>query len=211
MCFPELCEQKSPSYYLGWIWTHDLCNSRAVSYQLDHRDCPVALLLSLFFFPIGIVEEAQTPYYDFVQSANPTHEEMQKIVIQERRRPDIPNRWSGDDVSRPLEGALPSCHNTFTINESLLNGRYTLLYIYDCFYERALSGHFYVMKRHYHCSNLTYYWLWDVPRQHKTARYICLVKKTFYREFRKSLALKVQNAKMKVALKELRDRSCCYC
>ena len=31
--------EKSQAYYWGWIRTHDLCNFRAVSYQLDHRDC----------------------------------------------------------------------------------------------------------------------------------------------------------------------------
>ena len=36
------CENKSPAYFSGWIPTHDPCNSRAVSYQLDCRDCPVA-------------------------------------------------------------------------------------------------------------------------------------------------------------------------
>ena len=29
-------------FYSGGIQTHNLCNSRAVSYQLDHRDCQVA-------------------------------------------------------------------------------------------------------------------------------------------------------------------------
>ena len=37
-----LWKKKSQACYLGGIWTHDLCNSRAVSYQLDHWDCPVA-------------------------------------------------------------------------------------------------------------------------------------------------------------------------
>ena len=31
-----------PKYHSSGIQTHDLCNSRAVSYQLDHRDCPAA-------------------------------------------------------------------------------------------------------------------------------------------------------------------------
>ena len=39
--FPSLWK-KSQAYYSGGIRTHNLCNSRAVSYQLDHRDCPVA-------------------------------------------------------------------------------------------------------------------------------------------------------------------------
>ena len=33
---------KSQAYYSNGIWTLDLCDSRAVSYQLDHWDCPVA-------------------------------------------------------------------------------------------------------------------------------------------------------------------------
>ena len=40
--FPESCEKISQAYYSDGIQTHDPCNSRAVSYQLDYRDCPVA-------------------------------------------------------------------------------------------------------------------------------------------------------------------------
>ena len=39
---PESCEQMSQACYSGGIRTHDPCNSRAVSYQLDYRGCPVA-------------------------------------------------------------------------------------------------------------------------------------------------------------------------
>ena len=55
--FPESCEKKSQAFYSGGIRTHDLCNSRAVSYQLDHRDCPVARVYMgknqklIFFIP----------------------------------------------------------------------------------------------------------------------------------------------------------------
>ena len=38
----SLVKQISQAYYSGGIRTHNLCNSRAVSYQLDYRDCPVA-------------------------------------------------------------------------------------------------------------------------------------------------------------------------
>ena len=34
--FPESCEQISQAHYLDGIQTHDRCNSRAVSYQLDY-------------------------------------------------------------------------------------------------------------------------------------------------------------------------------
>ncbi|XP_038060789.1 bone morphogenetic protein receptor type-1B-like [Patiria miniata] len=57
----------------------------------------------------GIVEDAQVPYHDFVPSSNPTYEEMQKVVIQERRRPDIPNRWSGDDSLLSIARVMTQC------------------------------------------------------------------------------------------------------
>ena len=34
---------KQTTGIITWIRTHNLYNSRAVSYLLDHRDCPVAL------------------------------------------------------------------------------------------------------------------------------------------------------------------------
>ena len=40
--FPWVLWKKSQAFYSGGIRTHDPCNSRAMSYQLDHRDCPVA-------------------------------------------------------------------------------------------------------------------------------------------------------------------------
>ena len=36
------CEKISQACYSGRIRTHDPCNSRAVSYQLDYRGCPAA-------------------------------------------------------------------------------------------------------------------------------------------------------------------------
>ena len=36
------CEKISQAYTSGGIRTHDPCNSRAVSYQLDYRGCPAA-------------------------------------------------------------------------------------------------------------------------------------------------------------------------
>ena len=41
-------------YYSGGIWTNDLRNFRAVSYQLDNRDCPVARgILNLIVLAAG--------------------------------------------------------------------------------------------------------------------------------------------------------------
>ena len=39
---PESCEKISQACYSGGIRTHNPYNSRAVSYQLGYRDCPVA-------------------------------------------------------------------------------------------------------------------------------------------------------------------------
>ena len=36
--FPESCEQISQAYYSDGTQTHDTCNSRAWSHQLDYRD-----------------------------------------------------------------------------------------------------------------------------------------------------------------------------
>ena len=50
--------KKSQAFYSGGIRTHDLCNSRAVSYQLDHRDCPVARgSLSPMFLAAGTAND----------------------------------------------------------------------------------------------------------------------------------------------------------
>ena len=40
--FPSPVKKISQAYYSGGIQTHDPYNSRAVSYQLDNQDCPVA-------------------------------------------------------------------------------------------------------------------------------------------------------------------------
>ena len=39
--FPEFCKQTITGVLLSGMRTHNLCNSRALSYQLDHRDCLV--------------------------------------------------------------------------------------------------------------------------------------------------------------------------
>lgn len=46
----------------------------------------------------GLFEDYQLPYFDMVPS-DPTHEEMRKVVVTDRRRPDIANRWQNNEVS----------------------------------------------------------------------------------------------------------------
>ena len=45
-----------------------------------------------------MVEEAQVPYYDSLQS-DPSFEEVRKVLCTENKRPHIPERWKTDDVS----------------------------------------------------------------------------------------------------------------
>ena len=46
----------------------------------------------------GIFEDYQLPYYDMVPS-DPSLEDMRKVVVTERHRPAIPNRWQAVEVS----------------------------------------------------------------------------------------------------------------
>lgn len=38
------------------------------------------------------------PYYDIVPN-DPSFDDMKKVVVTEKKRPDIPNRWRRDEVS----------------------------------------------------------------------------------------------------------------
>ena len=46
----------------------------------------------------GIFEDYQLPYYDIVPS-DPSLEDMRKVVVTERHRPAVPNRWQTVEVS----------------------------------------------------------------------------------------------------------------
>ncbi|XP_071952159.1 bone morphogenetic protein receptor type-1B-like [Antedon mediterranea] len=58
----------------------------------------------------GIVEQAQLPFYDSV-GADPSLDEMRKVVCMEKRRPVIPNRWSSDDCLRTMSRLMGECWN----------------------------------------------------------------------------------------------------
>ena len=49
---PSLVKTTSQAYYSGWIRTHDPCDSRAVSYQLDYLpgSNPVRVICMRYFF-----------------------------------------------------------------------------------------------------------------------------------------------------------------
>lgn len=56
----------------------------------------------------GLCEEYQLPYYDMVP-ADPTHEEMRRVVAIERRRPDIANRWQSNEVLHVMSQLMKEC------------------------------------------------------------------------------------------------------
>ncbi|XP_071488174.1 bone morphogenetic protein receptor type-1B-like [Diadema antillarum] len=58
----------------------------------------------------GIVEDCQLPFYDAVPT-DPSIEDMRRVIVLERRRPDIPNRWSGDDILRTVSKVMSECWN----------------------------------------------------------------------------------------------------
>ena len=46
----------------------------------------------------GINEDYKPPYWDIVP-ADPSFEDMRKVVVVDQYRPIIPNRWTSDRVS----------------------------------------------------------------------------------------------------------------
>ena len=53
----------------------------------------------LCFVPeTGLCEDYEVPYFDMLPS-DPTLEDVKKIVVVEKMRPGIPNRWYRDEVS----------------------------------------------------------------------------------------------------------------
>ena len=57
--------------------------------------------MSLKTFPLfpGVAEDYQIPFYDKVP-ADPSFEDMKKVVVDDNQRPVLPNRWSSDPVSK---------------------------------------------------------------------------------------------------------------
>ena len=72
------------------------------SQTLDVFFCLTCALLLHFclcpFLATGHVEEYQLPYFDLVPS-DPSFEDMKKVVVDDVRRPGIPNRWHQSEVS----------------------------------------------------------------------------------------------------------------
>lgn len=61
----------------------------------------------------GIYEDYQLPYYDLVP-ADPTIEEMRKVVCTDRQRPALPHRWQSCEALRVMSKIMKECwyHNS---------------------------------------------------------------------------------------------------
>lgn len=61
----------------------------------------------------GIYEDYQLPYYDLVP-ADPTIEEMRKVVCTDGQRPALPNRWQSCEALRVMSKIMKECwyHNS---------------------------------------------------------------------------------------------------
>lgn len=57
----------------------------------------VSSFFSPSFPPPGHAEDYQLPYFDLVPS-DPSFEDMKKVVVDDVRRPGIPNRWHQSEV-----------------------------------------------------------------------------------------------------------------
>uniref|UniRef100_A0A0B6Z503 receptor protein serine/threonine kinase n=1 Tax=Arion vulgaris TaxID=1028688 RepID=A0A0B6Z503_9EUPU len=53
-------------------------------------------------------EEYRIPFWDLVP-ADPSFEDMKKVVVLEQQRPPIPNRWSQDPVMCHMSGLMSGC------------------------------------------------------------------------------------------------------
>lgn len=62
------------------------------------------LILSIYFYIFlvaGIAADYQVPFYDAVGN-DPSFDEMRRVVCTDRRRPEILNRWSDNEVKMLL-------------------------------------------------------------------------------------------------------------
>lgn len=84
----------------------------------------------------GIQEPSQLPYEDMV-SANPSVDEMRKVVCVEKRRPPILNRWYRDKVNHSKAHCalhLLKCHLYLTALRAFCLRRRTSPLFYSFLY-----------------------------------------------------------------------------
>ena len=137
--YPSSVKKKSQAYYSSGIRTHDLCNSRAVSYQLDHRDCPVARGSSNphaaknigFELPLATWQSRWSSWYDTalewtlpMKYANYIHACVQTLLVGKCHRVV---HWA-DAQSRVRHAAISRVQNSAMFphfaNQNVVHTRY---------------------------------------------------------------------------------------
>lgn len=56
----------------------------------------------------GMCEEYQVPYFDMLPG-DPSFDEVRKVVLTEKRRPSIPNRWHRDETLQTMAKLMTEC------------------------------------------------------------------------------------------------------
>ncbi|KAK9880516.1 hypothetical protein WA026_011755 [Henosepilachna vigintioctopunctata] len=75
----------------------------------------------------GIVEEYKPPFFDVVP-ADPSFEEMRKVVCTDQQRPCLPNRWASDPVLSGMVKLMKECwHQNPNVRLPALRIKKTLL------------------------------------------------------------------------------------
>ena len=69
-------------------------------------------------------EDYQVPYFDMLPG-DPSFDEVKKVVVTEKRRPLVPNRWYRDEVSGTFWSLGGS--DAATCQEGTLSGIYAVL------------------------------------------------------------------------------------
>lgn len=71
----------------------------AAVYKCTLYMCEFLELSNLFLIisETGLCEEYQVPYFDMLPG-DPSFDEVKKVVLTEKKRPSVPNRWYRDEV-----------------------------------------------------------------------------------------------------------------
>lgn len=59
--------------------------------------CEFLVLTCFSILETGLCEEYQVPYFDMLPG-DPSFDEVKKVVLTEKKRPSVPNRWYRDEV-----------------------------------------------------------------------------------------------------------------
>ena len=103
--YPHLIRVRVQEYLLSYLlYTHMLLQSiwlpsllpptHMLLQSVRSTFSPTSYLYTLpYLLLLRLHRRAQLPYYDHV-TIDPSFEDMRRVVVTERRRPSLPNRWS---------------------------------------------------------------------------------------------------------------------